>query len=102
MKSPITSRPEFQKEPKVAVMESDKKAKAEKETPLAKSKRELLEMLLEIGVPPSAIPEAYNNVMNRLESAGMEATPENIREMVDRLRNSPYSAGKPHGALYTN
>lgn len=102
MKSPITSRPEFQKEPKVAVMESDKKAKAEKETPLAKSKRELLEMLLEIGVPPSAIPEAYNNVMNSLEYAGMEATPENIREIVDRLRNGPYSAGKPHGALYTN
>src|SRR5690606_588380 len=113
MKSPITSRPEFQKEPKVAVMEPDKKAKAEKETPLAKSKRGLLEMILAHGTAvrgaedreelvqlhnseslkkeeeddllklPPA--EALNRLIDEVSRTGSNRNPNDIRELSNYL-----------------
>src|SRR5690606_16432937 len=82
MKSPITSRPEFQKEPKVAVMKSDKKAKAEKETPLAKSKRGLLEMILAHGT-------AVRGAEDREELVQLHNSESLKKEEEDDLRKLP-------------
>src|SRR5690606_16680516 len=74
--------PEFQKEPKVAVMESDKKAKAKKETPLAKSKRGLLEMILAHGT-------AVRGAEDREELGQLHNSESLKKEEEDDLRKLP-------------